>query len=189
MSADHMQTLRDLAVERAQNAETAKYAVIAVQYGVNTLESHFYGSFVKKPGAQTGTKRSLEVRGKWAQAIKLVMTLPSRRCLYSMHRPNQPDISHSGNGVLASLTSEHCCVRCTSLHARHSRHRSTIPHDSSRIPCDMLHGQSRALLLDRQFGADVPESGRCAYARAATPWLLLCSTLSSNNKHPCIALG
>lgn len=57
MTAAHMQTLRDLASQRTVNADVAKYAVMNVAYGVKSLESHLYGTSLRKTSyAETGTK-------------------------------------------------------------------------------------------------------------------------------------
>lgn len=71
-----MQTLRDLAIQRAANAEIAKYSVMNVAYGINALESHLHGSSLRKATyAETGTKRSYEVKLLWHKAIKQVLSL------------------------------------------------------------------------------------------------------------------
>jgi hypothetical protein len=57
MSADHMQALRTLAVERALNAEIAKYAVMNIAYGVQSLEAHLHGSTLRTISlSEIGTK-------------------------------------------------------------------------------------------------------------------------------------
>lgn len=57
MTVDHMQTLRNLAIQRTLNADIAKYAVMNVAYGVKNLESTLHGSSLRKATyAETGTK-------------------------------------------------------------------------------------------------------------------------------------
>lgn len=70
VTQDHLNTLRQLAQEREKNRDTAKYALLNVQFGVNALASYLSGNVKLQSYASVSTRRAVEVRQRWTKAIK-----------------------------------------------------------------------------------------------------------------------
>lgn len=70
VTQDHLNTLRQLAQEREKNRDTAKYAILNVQFGVNALASYLSGNVQLQSYAAVSTRRAVEVRQRWTKAIK-----------------------------------------------------------------------------------------------------------------------
>eukprot|EP00892_Ulva_mutabilis_P001897 jgi/Ulvmu1/11708/UM008_0119.1 len=73
VTQEHLNTLRQLAEERDKNRDTAKYALLNVQFGVNALASYLAGDVKLQSYASVSTRRAVEVRQRWTKAIKMVI--------------------------------------------------------------------------------------------------------------------